>query len=138
MIDVLVDANYLIALAYPKDKNHKSARQFVESTDNRLFIPDVILPEAMYNIRRLGGINAAIRFGSLLSQESTPLLALTLLDLNRAMAIMQQYRDADLDFVDCCLTAIAERLNITHICTFDRRDFLIIRPQHADYFELLP
>jgi predicted nucleic acid-binding protein len=48
---------------------------------------------------------------------------------------LNKYISADLDFVDCCLTAIAERLNITQICTFDRRDFSIIRPKHVHYFE---
>lgn len=51
---------------------------------------------------------------------------------------MQRYREAELDFVDCCLTAIAERRNVQSICTFDRRDFSMIRPQHVDFFELLP
>jgi predicted nucleic acid-binding protein len=54
------------------------------------------------------------------------------------MDVMRTYLDADLDLVDCCLTALAERMNIRHICTFDRRDFALIRPQHTDYFELLP
>ena len=34
--------------------------------------------------------------------------------------------------------AIAERLNITRIATFDRRDFSIFQPSHCDYLELLP
>lgn len=51
---------------------------------------------------------------------------------------MSTYAVAKLDFVDCCLTALAERLNITKIRTFDRRDFSMIRPKHAEYFELLP
>jgi hypothetical protein len=33
---------------------------------------------------------------------------------------------------------MAERLNITEICTFDRRDFSMIRPQHVAYFAILP
>lgn len=33
---------------------------------------------------------------------------------------------------------ILERIDITRICTFDRHDFMIIRPAHTDYFELLP
>ncbi len=33
---------------------------------------------------------------------------------------------------------IAERLNITRIVTFDRRDFSVFRPSHCEYFELLP
>jgi len=59
-------------------------------------------------------------------------------DFTRAVEIMKIYSDAELDFVDCCLTAIAERLQITHILTFDRRDFTIIRPKHTQFFELLP
>ena len=34
--------------------------------------------------------------------------------------------------------AQAERLNITHVATFDHRDFEIFRPTHCDYLELLP
>jgi len=51
---------------------------------------------------------------------------------------MTQYKTAKLDFTDTAIIAIAERLNITHILTFDRRDFSIIRPKHVDYFKLLP
>ena len=65
-------------------------------------------------------------------------MPLSVVDFARAVALMDRYHDAELDFVDCCLTALAERLNITHICTFDRRHFAMIRPQHAEYFDLLP
>jgi predicted nucleic acid-binding protein len=65
-------------------------------------------------------------------------VSLTVADFIRAVALMDKYHDAELDFVDCCLTALAERLGITGICTFDRRDFSIIRPVHTDHFELLP
>lgn len=59
-------------------------------------------------------------------------------DLERAAEIMEQYADADLDFVDCCIMALAERLNITEVCTLDQRDFSIFRPAHCDYLEILP
>jgi predicted nucleic acid-binding protein len=51
---------------------------------------------------------------------------------------MGQYWTARLDFVDCCLMAMAERLNITKVCTFDRRDFNIFDPKHCDALEFLP
>lgn len=56
----------------------------------------------------------------------------------RCLTVFLSMQNAELDFVDSCLTALAERLNITRICTFDRRDFAMIRPLHAEYFELLP
>lgn len=46
--------------------------------------------------------------------------------------------DAELDFADAAVIALAERLDIEHVATFDRRDFSIIRPQHCQAFQLLP
>lgn len=51
---------------------------------------------------------------------------------------MQQYADANLDFVDAIIAAIAERLNITRILTLDQRDFRLIRPHHCEAFDILP
>ncbi len=138
ILDALVDASYLIALGYPRDKNHLAAKEFAEQAEIELLIPDVVLVEAIYNLQRLGGSRAAVRFSNRLIEQSPQFVPLTVPDFARAIAIMQTYQDAELDFVDCCLTALAERLNITRICTFDRRDFSMIRPAHTAYFELLP
>lgn len=59
-------------------------------------------------------------------------------DLDRVRQILSTYADAELDIVDCCIMALAERLNITRIATFDRRDFSLVRPRHCDFLELLP
>ncbi len=138
MIDLLIDASYLVALGYPRDRNHAKAKVFAENHKGQMLVPDVVLVEAIYNLQRLGGIAAAVRFSNTLIVQNAPFIAFTVNDFSRAIALLDRYRDAELDFVDCCLTALAERLNIKHICTFDRRDFSMIRPQHADYFELLP
>jgi len=138
MISVLLDASFLVALGYPRAHNHARAKQFAAQGSTRLLLPDVVLPETMYNLRRVGGTHAALRFGELLAAQEPSFIALTAPDFARAMEVMRVYLDADLDLVDCCITALAERMNITRICTFDRRDFSIIRPRHTDYFELLP
>jgi predicted nucleic acid-binding protein len=138
MADVLVDASFLVALGYPRDKNHLAAKQFAAQRETGLLIPEVVLVEAIYNLQRLGGTPAAVHFASLLIRQSPQFISLTLPDFERAIEVMRTYGNADLDFVDCCLTALAERLNITQICTFDRRDFSMIRPKHVGYFELLP
>jgi predicted nucleic acid-binding protein len=136
--DMLVDASYLVALGYPRDRNHAKAKAFAAAHEMGLLIPDVVLVEAIYNLQRLGGTAAMVRFSNLLVAQIPQLASLSVVDFARAVALMDRYRDAELDFVDCCLTALAERLNITHICTFDRRDFAMIRPQHTEYFQLLP
>ena len=138
MANALVDASYLVALGYPRDRNHQKARQFAATTQDTLLIPDVVLVEAMYNLQRLGGVAATLAFSKLLTAQRPQLVALTLADFARAVMLLDRYQDMELDFVDGCLTALAERLEIMRICTFDRRDFSIIRPSHADYFDLVP
>ena len=59
-------------------------------------------------------------------------------DRLRMGEIMTQYLDAEFDFVDLALMTIAERLNITQVCTFDKRDFSIFRPKHTSHLEILP
>ena len=138
MPDLLVDASYLVALGYPRDRNHRNAKMFATEHETGLLIPDVVLAEGIYNLQRLGGITATVQFSNLLVTQLPQFVPLSVTDFTRAIAIMDKYRDAELDFVDCCLTALAERLNITGTCTFDRRDFSMIRPAHTDYLELLP
>ena len=63
---------------------------------------------------------------------------LTPTDYIRIAEVLDTYADLRLDFVDASILAIAERLNIRHILTLDRRDFSVIRPRHCEYLELLP
>lgn len=56
-------------------------------------------------------------------------------DRTRMLEIMETY---GFDFVDCAIMAQAERLNITDIYTFDRRDFSVFVPRHAAHLRLLP
>lgn len=59
-------------------------------------------------------------------------------DLSRAAEVLEKYADNRVDFVDCAIVAIAERLNVTHILTVDRRHFELFRPQHCAVFEISP
>jgi len=59
-------------------------------------------------------------------------------DLERANAILAQYADNRLDFVDATIVAIAERLNVKQILTLDRRHFGAIRPLHCHALTILP
>jgi len=73
-----------------------------------------------------------------LAATQVQLTGLSILDVERAHEIMKTYPDAKFDLVDTGIMALSERLQITKVCTFDRRDFSIFRPKHCDYLELLP
>ena len=53
-------------------------------------------------------------------------------------ALVEQYADLGLGGTDASIVAIAERLGITQVATFDRRHFTVVRPAHVQTFTLLP
>jgi len=59
-------------------------------------------------------------------------------DLERTATILKKYADNRVDFVDCAVVAMAERLNIKRILTVDRRHFQIFRPKHCKFFQIIP
>ena len=47
-------------------------------------------------------------------------------------------QDLGLGGTDASLVALAERLGLTTLATFDRRHFTVVRPAHTPSFKLLP
>lgn len=136
--NALVDSSFLFTLNSPKDINRPLTERVVHMTMMQYFVSDVVLGEVTYMLRARIGQQAVIEFLTTFSKSSFTLVPVLKEDLTRAGQIMNKYRESDLDFVDCCIFALAERLNITHICTFDERDFRKIVPAHAPYFTLFP
>ncbi len=133
---VLMDSSFLYAITDQSDRFHNPARAYVRDNRVEFMIPDVVLTEVTYSLRKLVGKRAEIAFLAAQASSLTQLVPITHSDLARVHAIMSKY--TQFDFVDCCILAIAERLNITHICTFDRRDFQAFIPAHCERLELLP
>jgi predicted nucleic acid-binding protein len=125
-------------MADPDDEHHVEAEKFRLPTSSIKVVPDVVLTEACYMIGRFISHKAMMYFLQAFSMSDAQLEPVSMDDLKRAYEIMAAYADVRLDFVDCCIMALAERLNIVQICTFDRRDFFIFRPTHCEYLELLP
>ncbi len=138
MTAILLDSSYMVALYDSRDKYHRAAINFANESDDITLLPEVALTEIAFLLRRNGGNLALQFFLEDLQEEETTLESLNLIDIKRARQISIEYASANFDFVDCCLMALSERLNITRVCTFDRRDFSIFHPKHCEYLELLP
>lgn len=138
MDNALLDSNFLYAVYDADDKYHERAMVFLEGSSYRLHLPEVVLPEVTFLLRQIGGAPTAAKFLDEISRTGMPLECIQWPDIQRARGIMLRHADAHLDFVDCAIVALAERLKISRICTFDRRDFSMIQPAHARYLELLP
>jgi uncharacterized protein len=135
---ILVDSSFLYTLYNRADKNHEQVSAVSAIYRGQFLIPYVALTETAYLFHREGGSGAVARFLDALVKANYQYEIVAPDDLARVGEIMIQYTRANLDFVDCCIMALAERLNITQVCTLDQRDFSIFRPRHCDYLEILP
>jgi uncharacterized protein len=135
---IITDSSFIYALYNTGDSRHQEAIDFATRYTEGTFIPDVILPEVGYLLLRDLGYHGVQKFLECFRRINASLVSIERTDLTRIHEISIQYFSAEFDVVDCCIMAIAERLKITRIATFDRRDFSIFRPRHCDHLELLP
>ncbi len=135
---IIADSNIIYALYNAKDAFHQEANAFVSLNNETLLVPNVALPEVCYLLTCDIGYSGLQKFLAYFTRLNAKLVPIEIDDLRRVREIAIAYQDAEFDIVDCCIMAIAERLNITRIATFDRRDFSVFRPSHCEYLELLP
>ena len=135
---LIVDSGFLVALYNAEDTFHRRASRFADQNTENWVVPDVVLPETCYLFRRDFGYYGVQRFLDYFWRLDAQPASLTRSDIDRVRDIANTYADAEFDIVDCCIMALAERLNIRRIATFDRRDFSIFQPRHCDFLALLP
>lgn len=135
---LIIDSSFLVALYDDSELRNQRAFDFAEGRAEILLDPDVVLPEVSYLLRRNLGYANSMNFFDFFDHHNVKLEPTFEEDLARVYDISQRYSDAQLDLVDCCIMAIAERLNVTRIATFDRRDFSIFKPRHCEFLALLP
>jgi predicted nucleic acid-binding protein len=133
----LLDTGFLLAVLDADDELHESCVTALLAESQPL-LPDVVLPELAYMILRELGYSVLSDFLSSIVDGELTLERANQEDLTRTIEILAKYTDSQVDFVDCVIVAMAERLNIQHILTVDHRHFRLFRPKHCVYFEILP
>lgn len=135
---LITDSIFLVALYDGSEVRHANAYNFAANRSETILVPDVVLPEVGFLLRRNLGYANSFNFFDFFDYSFVTLVPVFEEDLARVYEISRHYDSAQFDIVDCCIMAIAERLNVTRIATFDRRDFSVFRPRHCEYLELLP
>ena len=134
----LMDSGFLYALIDDTDRYSIAVKRALESIYEEIVLPIPAITETAYFISKNLGTFAHADFIHGLPEMNVIFEAPTPEDYVRSAEILRKYNDANIDFVDACIVAMAERLNITRILTIDRRHFGIFKPSHCDSFEILP
>ena len=134
----LLDTGFWFALLNKNEQMHEQVFMAAQKVSGPIITTTVVLTEVAYLVRRdLGSVALAAYLESLTVPDYL-LVEPTATDYQRAANIVRKYADADIDFVDAILVAIAERLEIKQVLTLDQRHFRLFRPQHCDSFDILP
>ena len=120
------------------DPDHDAVVEMLRSTRRPHIVPQPVLVEVDYWIRKLLDVSALAAFVSDIVSGRYTLVHLEADDLNRVVEIEQRYADSDLGFVDASIVAICERMDVRTVATFDHRHFAMIRPQHIRSLRLAP
>ncbi len=137
-MSILIDTGFVVAAASLRDTNHISARQAMRALVDVRIVPAPVIQETFYILTNRVSYHAAVAMLKTLRTGAFQIESLTDSDMARMEEIMAQYEDNKFDYADTAIMALAERLNITEVYTFDRRDFSVFIPLHCDYLELLP
>jgi predicted nucleic acid-binding protein len=133
----LLDTGFLLAAIDESDGLHEACAATLQDEANPL-LPDVVLPELAYMILRDLGHSVLASFLRAVANGELAVIQKTLEDLERAAEVLEKYADSRVDFVDCVIVAMAERLKINRILTVDRRHFTLFKPSHCAFFEIVP
>lgn len=133
----IADTGFIVALANKRDEEHAPVKA-VYAQQQKILVPQTVLTEVAYLLNRDVGSTQLIKFLESLPISRFQLIGLIAQDIVRTAAILSQYQDSRIDFVDASVMAVAERYNLNTILTLDRRDFSLYRPQNCAAFTLLP
>ena len=123
MSAILIDTSAIFAFVNRMDYEHKAALAFTQkwvAQNNQFVLPDIIFAESMTLLKARLGADIAIKAGSVLRTNS--IYRWTALDADteaEAWTIFQHYRDKEWSFVDCAMLALARKLKLAQVFSYD-------------------
>lgn len=135
---VVVDTGPLYALVDSSDAWHERVITWWRQRTQNVVVPAAVLPEVSYLLQTRIGPAAEQAFIQAVADGEFTIEALEHEDIVRAAALLRDYADLPLGFVDATVVATAERLGIREILTTDRRHFSVVQPLHTKALILLP
>lgn len=138
---VVCDTGPIVALANERDDLHMTANDLfrdLHMASEQVLLPPTVLAEVCYWLNEYGGPGVEAAFLDSVSAKTYHLIDLVDEDIDRMRELVRQYASFPLGGTDASVVAVAERLKVREIATFDRRHFPAITPKGGGHFTLLP
>lgn len=135
---VIADTGPLYALIDRSDVWHERVTAWWTAQPRHVRVPITVLPEVCYLLQTRISAQAEQAFARSVADGELIIEPVESDDLLRASALMDEYLDFPLGFVDATVIALAERLGAREILTTDRRHFSAVRTQRNRPVALVP
>ena len=133
---VLMDTGPWVALIDRSEGRHRECIEWLKNFKGNILSSEAVLTEVLYLLNfSARAQSAAIDF---VLKEAVILVPSSPETLRKAKRLMEKYKDVPMDYADATLVCIAEDLSITHVVTFDAKDFGIYRLSSKQSFIILP
>lgn len=135
---ILLDGSIILAAADRADLNHDAAVAWFARADEPLLLGALTLGELDVLLQRELGVEATHAVLQTIADGAIRVVAPTPVDLARAGTLLTEAAEHVPRLADALLVAMAERLGIRRVATFDRRPIAILRPRHVRALDLEP
>ncbi len=133
---LLLDTGAYVALLDRSERNHARCADFLKNFSGALLTTEPVLTETLYLLNpEVRAQKAAVEF---ILKGGAVLVPQSLESLSRAIALMEKYKDTQMDFADATLVVLAEEMGINEMFTLDHRGFNTYRIHGRKAFTLWP
>ena len=120
MTPVFVDTSAWYASVARRDRDHKTARNFLETNRRSLLFTDYILDETVTLIQARLSHAEAVRFiDAVMLSPRVQMRYLEEVDVQDTVALFRRYQDKAWSFTDCASFVIMRRLGLDTAFAFD-------------------
>ena len=132
----LVDTGFLVALVNHADPAHAACTAAWKTVQGPFLSSEGVLVEACWMLRR--SFDAITQLNGVVRGAGVIFAAPARWRYDRALELMETYRDVPMDLVDALLVALASEAGIRDVLTLNRRGFAAYRDAKGRAFRALP
>ena len=135
---LVLDTGVLYAALDEHDPDHEACTQLLSSMNEDLVIPEPVLVELDYWVRKFASPDAWLVFCEDIASGAYTLFCLNRDSALAAARLEASYTDLRLGFVDAAVFVVVEALGETKVATLDHRHFSTLRTARGRALTLLP
>lgn len=135
---LVLDTGVLYSVLDREQAAHAACLKLVTDAGERLIVPDPVLVELDYFVRKTATLQTWRDFVQQVSEGTYAIYPLSTDTLSRAADLEVQYADLNLGLVDASVIAVCEELAEHKVATLDRRHFSVVRTRSGGVLNILP